>query len=125
MPASIATLDDAQTWGAQLGAEIVGVPPTRGSVNRLAGTHVYIGTIDVDTQWQVQARAARLGSTCRRSCRLRLVLVDAGGRATAAYEHFDTLDLAAMSPAELWTVLKDAYAFHGAPGSSTSRSCTC
>ena len=37
VPASIATLDDAQTWGAQLGAEIVGVPPTRGSVNRLAG----------------------------------------------------------------------------------------
>ena len=61
VPASIATLDDAQTWGAQLGAEIVGVPPTRGSVNRLAGTHVYIGTIDVDTQWQVQARAARFG----------------------------------------------------------------
>jgi hypothetical protein len=26
VPASIATLDDAQTWGAQLGAEIVGVP---------------------------------------------------------------------------------------------------
>ena len=38
VPASIALLDDAQTWGAQLGAEIVGVPPTRGSINRLAGT---------------------------------------------------------------------------------------
>src|SRR5262249_18502632 len=60
-PASIALLDDAQPWGAQLGAEIVGVPPTRGSVNRLAGTHVYIGTIDVDTDWQIQARAARFG----------------------------------------------------------------
>jgi hypothetical protein len=36
VPASIAFLDDAQTWSAQLGAEIVGVPPTRGSVNRLA-----------------------------------------------------------------------------------------
>jgi hypothetical protein len=29
-PASIALLDDAQTWGAQLGAELVGVPPTQG-----------------------------------------------------------------------------------------------
>jgi phosphohistidine swiveling domain-containing protein len=113
VPASIATLDDAQTWGAQLGAEIVGVPPTRGSVNRLAGTHVYIGTIDVDTQWQVQARAARFGQY------VSPILADFGSywsmRAAeliAAYEHFDNLDLAAMSPAELWTVLKDAYAFH-------------
>ncbi len=113
VPASIATLDDAQTWGAQLGAEIVGVPPTRGSVNRLAGTHVYIGTIDVDTPWQVQARAARFGQY------VSPILADfdsywamRAGELTAAYEHFDNLDLSAMPPAELWTVLKDAYAFH-------------
>jgi pyruvate,water dikinase len=113
VPASIATLDDAQTWGAQLGAEIVGVPPTRGSVNRLAGTHVYLGTIDVDTQWQVQARAARFGTY------VSPILADfnsywtmRAGELTAAYEHFDHLDLAAMSPAELWTAVKDAYAFH-------------
>jgi phosphohistidine swiveling domain-containing protein len=113
VPASIATLDDAQTWGAQLGAEIVGVPPTRGSVNRLAGTHVYIGTIDVDTQWQVQARAARFGQY------VSPILADFGsywamraGELQSAYDHFDNLDLSGMSPAELWTVVKDAYAFH-------------
>jgi phosphohistidine swiveling domain-containing protein len=113
VPASIATLDDAQTWGAQLGAEIVGVPPTRGSVNRLAGTHVYIGTIDVDTQWQMQARAARFGQY------VSPVLADFGsywamraGELQAAYDHFDNLDLAAMDPGQLWTALKDAYAFH-------------
>ena len=113
VPASIATLDDAQTWGAQLGAEIVGVPPTRGSVNRLAGTHVYIGTIDVDTQWQVQARAARFAQY------VSPVLADFGsywatraGELQAAYDHFDNLDLAAMDPGQLWTALKDAYAFH-------------
>jgi phosphohistidine swiveling domain-containing protein len=113
VPASIATLDDAQTWGAQLGAEIVGVPPTRGSVNRLAGTHVYIGTIDVDTQWQVQARAARFGQY------VSPILADfdsywsmRAAELIAAYEHFDNLDLTAMAPDELWTVLKDAYAFH-------------
>jgi pyruvate,water dikinase len=113
VPASIATLDDAQTWGAQLGAEIVGVPPTRGSVNRLAGTHVYIGTIDVDTQWQIQARAARFGQY------VSPVLADFGsywtmraGELQAAYDHFDNLDLAAMDPGQLWTAVKDAYAFH-------------
>jgi phosphohistidine swiveling domain-containing protein len=113
VPASIATLDDAQTWGAQLGAEIVGVPPTRGSVNRLAGTHVYIGTIDVDTQWQVQARAARFGRY------VSPVLADFGGywamragELQAAYDHFDSLELAGMDPGQLWTALQDAYAFH-------------
>src|ERR1700722_12835184 len=113
VPASIATLDDAQTWGAQLGAEIVGGPPTRGPVNRLAGPHVYIGTIDVDTQGQGQARAARFGSY------VSPILADfssywsmRAGELTAAYQHFDNLDLSGLSPAELWTVLKDAYAFH-------------
>jgi pyruvate,water dikinase len=113
VPASIATLDDAQTWGAQLGAEIVGVPPTLGSVNRLAGTHVYIGTIDVDTEWQIQARAARFGQY------VTPVLQDfdrywasRAGELQAAYDHFDNMDLSALDPGQLWTVLKDAYAFH-------------
>ncbi|HEY7262759.1 MAG TPA: PEP-utilizing enzyme [Trebonia sp.] len=113
VPASIATLDDAQTWGAQLGAEIVGVPPTLGSVNRLAGTHVYIGTIDVDTEWQIQARAARFGQY------VTPVLQDfdrywasRAGELQAAYDHFDNMDLSALDPGQLWTVLKDTYAFH-------------
>jgi pyruvate, water dikinase len=113
VPASVAFLDDAQTWGAQLGAEIVGVPPTRGSVNRLAGTHVYIGTIDVDTDWQIQARAARFGSY------VEPILADfdrywdmRAAELRSAYDHFDRLDLTAMDPAQLWTALKDAYAFH-------------
>jgi phosphohistidine swiveling domain-containing protein len=113
VPASIAFLDDAQTWGAQLGAEIVGVPPTRGSVNRLAGTHVYIGTIDVDTEWQIQSRAARFGPY------VGPVLQDfdrywamRAGELQSAYDHLDNLDLAAMDPGQLWTALKDAYAFH-------------
>ena len=113
VPASVAFLDDAQTWGAQLGAEIVGVPPTRGSVNRLAGTHVYIGTVDVDTDWQIQARAARFGTY------VEPILADfdrywsmRAAELQSAYDHFDTLDLAAMDPGQLWTALKDAYAFH-------------
>jgi phosphohistidine swiveling domain-containing protein len=113
VPASIALLDDAQTWGAQLGAEIVGVPPTRGSVNRLAGTHVYIGTIDVDTDWQIQARAARFGQY------VGPILQDfdrywgmRAGELQSAYDHFDGLDLASMDPGQLWTAVKDGYAFH-------------
>src|SRR6266700_3365510 len=113
VPASMAFLDDAQTWGAQLGAEIVGVPPTLGSVNRLAGTHVYIGTIDVATPWQVQARAARFGQY------VTPVLADfdsywsaRAGELQAAYDHFDNLDLSGLDREHLWATLQDAYAFH-------------
>ena len=113
VPASIATLDDAQTWGAQLGAEIVGVPPTRGSVNRLAGTHVYIGTIDVDTEWQEQARAARFGQYVTPVLRdFDSYWAMRAGELQAAYDYLDNLDLSAMDPAAVWTSLKDAYAFH-------------
>ena len=112
-PASIALMDDAQTWGTQLAADMVGVPPTLGMVNRLAGTHVYLGGIDVTSAWQIQARAARFGSF------VEPILRDFDGYWTvreqelrSAFEHFDGLDLAAMEPAELWAALKDAYAFH-------------
>jgi len=61
----------------------------------------------------VQARAARFGSY------VSPILADfesywamRAGELQAAYDHFDALDLSVMSPAELWTVLKDAYAFH-------------
>ena len=61
----------------------------------------------------MQARAARFGQY------VSPILADFGsywsmraGELTSAYEHFDNLDLSDMSPAELWTVLKDAYAFH-------------
>lgn len=113
VPASLALLEDAQTWGTQLGAEIVGVPPTRGMVNRLAGTHVYLGGVDVVSEWQIGARAARFGTY------IGSILENFEGywatyedELRSAYDHFDGLDLAGMDPDELWTALKDAYAFH-------------
>jgi pyruvate,water dikinase len=74
---------------------------------------VYIGTIDVETPWQMQARAARFGAY------VSPILADFGsywamraGELQSAYDHFDNLDLSAMPVPELWTVLRDAYAFH-------------
>ena len=114
VPASIATLDDAQTWGAQLGAEIVGVPPTRGSVNRLAGharvhRHHRRGHRVAGAGAGGAVRPVRVADPAPTSTRYWAMRA---GELQAAYDHFDNLDLSAMSPAELWTALKDAYAFH-------------
>jgi phosphohistidine swiveling domain-containing protein len=113
VPASIALLDDAQTWGTQLGAEIVGVPPTYGMVNRLAGTHVFLGALDVSSPWQIASRAERF------TAYVAPILQDFEGywgrykrELEAGFAHFDPLPLAGMESGELWGALQDAYAFH-------------
>lgn len=113
VPASIALLDDAQTWGTQLGAEIVGVPPSYGMVNRLAGTHVFLGALDVTSPWQTAARAERFGPY------VGPILQDFDGywgryraELEAGFAHFDPMALSEMEPGALWEALKDAYAFH-------------
>lgn len=112
-PASMALLEDAQTWGTQYGAEIAGIPPTAGMVNRIAGVHVYIGPCPITSPWQIGARAERFGAFAGP----RLADFDsywAGYRAEleAAYAHFDALDVDGMSLAELHAALLDAIAFH-------------
>lgn len=112
-PASMGLLEDAQTWGTQYGAEIVGIPPTAGMVNRIAGVHVYLGQCPITSIWQMGARAERFGAFAGP----RLADFDtywAGYRAEleAAYTHFDALDVDAMGRAELREALVDAIAFH-------------
>ena len=112
-PASMALLEDAQTWGTQYGAEIVGIPPTAGMVNRIAGVHVYLGQCPITSPWQIGTRAERFGAFAGP----RLADFEgywAGYRAEleSAYAHFDALDVDAMGRAELHAALVDAIAFH-------------
>ena len=96
-PASMGLLEDAQTWGTQYGAEIVGIPPTAGMVNRIAGVHVYLGQCPITSPWQIGARAERFGAFA--GPRLAdFATYWAGYRAEleAAYAHFDALDVDAL-----------------------------
>jgi pyruvate,water dikinase len=112
-PGSIALLEDAQTWGTQLGAELTGIPPTKGMVNRLAGVHVYLGQVLVTAPWEIGARAQRFGPFLA----AKLADFDAYWQGhvaelEAGYAHFDALDTAAMSRDEVWAALQEAYTFH-------------
>ncbi|WP_433031350.1 PEP-utilizing enzyme [Actinomycetospora sp. CA-053990] len=112
-PASMGLLEDAQTWGTQYGAEIVGIPPTAGMVNRIAGVHVYLGQCPITSPWQIATRAERFGAFA--GPRLAdFATYWAGYRAEleAAYAHFDALDVDALSLDELHDALTDAHAFH-------------
>jgi phosphohistidine swiveling domain-containing protein len=112
-PASIGLLEDAQTWGTQYGAEIVGIPPTAGMVNRIAGVHVYLGPCPITSPWQLATRAERFGAFA--GPRLAdFASYWAGYRAEleAGYAHFDALDLDAMTLDELHAALRDVHVFH-------------
>lgn len=112
-PASIALLEDAQTWGTQLGAEVTGIPPTAGMVNRLAGVHVYLGQIEIDSQWQMLARERRFGPMlAERMANFTAYWQAYVAELEAGYEYFDGLDAAALTREQVWGALRDAYAFH-------------
>jgi phosphohistidine swiveling domain-containing protein/transcriptional regulator with XRE-family HTH domain len=113
VPASIALVDEAQSLGAQSAAEIVGVPPVRGTVDRFVGTHVYLGAIDIASSWEIEARAGRFSSF------VSPILADFDSywasyerELRAGYEHFDRLELGSMGRDELWQAVRDAYQFH-------------
>jgi phosphohistidine swiveling domain-containing protein len=112
-PASLALLEDAQTWGTQIGAEVTGIPPTAGMVNRLAGVHVYIGQIPITSGWQVEARGRRFGPLLgERMADFAAYWQRFVDELEAGFQHFDRLDPDAMTRDEVWQALRDAYAFH-------------
>lgn len=112
-PASIALLEDAQTWGTQIGAEVTGIPPTAGMVNRLAGVHVYLGQIEITSQWQMIARERRFGPLlAQKMAEFTEYWQAYVAELEAGYAHFGALDPASMTRAQIWDALRDAYAFH-------------
>ena len=113
VPTSIALLDDAQTWGAQLDAEIVGC---RRPGDRSTGWRARTSTSARST-WTPTCRSRRgppdSASMSGRSCRTSTGTGGCGpANSQSADDHFDGLDLASMDPGQLWTAVKDGYAFH-------------
>ncbi|MQA10191.1 MAG: hypothetical protein GEU98_16885 [Pseudonocardiaceae bacterium] len=112
-PASIALLEDAQTWGTQLGAEMTGIPPTAGMVNRLAGVHVYISQVPITSEWLMAARERRFGPLlAEKMTDFAAYWQGFVDELKAGYQHFDELNPATMTRDEVWHALQDAYAFH-------------
>ena len=52
--------EDGYSWGSQLAAERMPLPPSRGITQRIAGTHTYASAIPVEASGEVRERTARL-----------------------------------------------------------------
>ena len=52
--------EDGYSWGSQLAAERMPLPPGRGIAQRIAGTHTYASAIAVESSREIRDRTARL-----------------------------------------------------------------
>ena len=104
--------EDGYCWGTQYAAETLPLPPGKGFVGRLAGTHLYGTAMPVTNPRELAARGKRLGRTLpgflgnfAENWAVARDEVDEG------WQYFRGLDLTPQSPAELATTLREARAY--------------
>ncbi|PXY23438.1 PEP-utilizing protein mobile subunit [Prauserella coralliicola] len=105
--------EDGYSWGTQLAAEALPLPPGRGITQRIAGTHTYAAAIEVTDPWEVGERARRMQANLPRFLEnfesiwaARRVEVDNW------WEHLRSVDLGSLSLGELGGYLRKARTFH-------------
>ena len=104
--------EDGYCWGTQYAAETLPLPPGKGFVGRLAGTHLYGTAMPVTNPRELAARGKRLGRTLpgflgnfAENWAVARDEVDEG------WQYFRGLDLTPQSPAELAATLREARAY--------------
>jgi pyruvate,water dikinase len=113
VPGSVRLTEDAFSYGTQLAAENIGLPPGRGLRFRLGGTHVYMSPIETASEWAVRWRGRRFARFLESFLPSFRQIWDAyQEELDAAHEHFKSLDAPKLSLAELQTALADAYDYH-------------
>ncbi|MGH8998962.1 MAG: PEP-utilizing enzyme [Acidimicrobiia bacterium] len=111
-PMGLVWCEDGYAWGTQLACESLPLPPGKGIVPRLAGTHVYAGAIDVDSEWELEQRATRAARNLPPILdRFPDIWAARVEELTAGLAHFEGVDLSRRSLAELGAHLRDARTF--------------
>jgi pyruvate,water dikinase len=107
------TLEDCYAWGTQSAAQALPLPPGKGIVQRLAGTHLYATEVPTASDWEIGFRAMRIQKNLPaflgnfdRIWADRVVELEAG------LAYFESYDFAGKSVAEIGQNLVDARAFH-------------
>ena len=59
-PMGITFLEDGYSWSTQTAAQGLPLPPGKGIVQRLGGTHVYASEVPVTSEWEMGFRGARI-----------------------------------------------------------------
>lgn len=113
VPGSVALAEDCFTYGTQLAAENIGLPPGRGLRCRLGGTHIYMSPIDVSSPWLLQWRAGRFGRFLGYFLQnFREIWAAHQHELDVAHEYFRGLNPAELDDAALRAAIHDAYDYH-------------
>jgi phosphohistidine swiveling domain-containing protein len=112
-PMGIIFLEDCYSWGTQLAAQGLPLPPGKGIVQRIAGTHVYASEVPVGSDWEVGFRAERIGRTLPGFLqRFPEIWADRVWELEMGLKYFETYETAGRSLEDLGQLLRDARAFH-------------
>ncbi len=59
-PMGLLWVEDGYAWGSQLAAHSLPLPPGKGIVQRIAGTHVYASEVPITSEWEIGERVKRI-----------------------------------------------------------------
>jgi pyruvate,water dikinase len=105
--------EDGYSWGTQLAAEALPLPPGRGITQRIAGTHTYASPIDMTSEFEIGERAARMGEALPGFlANFDTIWASRRAEVERGWQHFRGLDIDALDLRGLSQMLKEARAFH-------------
>ncbi|MCW2776145.1 MAG: PEP-utilizing protein mobile subunit [Nocardioides sp.] len=105
--------EDGYSWGTQLAAESLPLPPGRGITQRIAGTHTYAAAIDVTDEWEIGERARRMMQNLPRFLEnFEGTWAERREEVESWWTHLHSVDLRSLELAELGGYLRKARQFH-------------
>lgn len=111
-PLGLIWCEDGYTWGSQQAAETLPLPPGYGVACRIAGTHIYGNGIDVQSEYEIAQRGARMARNLPPILqRFPDIWAERVEELKFALHHFENLDLRNRPLARLWQPLFEARRF--------------
>lgn len=105
--------EDGYSWGTQLAAERLPLPPGRGIAQRIAGTHTYAAPIPVTDEREIEARNKRISRNLPPFLEnFNDIWAQYVEEINDAWHYFHSADLTSMSRAQLGTYLRQARDYH-------------
>ena len=112
-PMGITYAEDCSSYAAQLAAEALPLPPGRGIVQRLAGTHLYESEVAVESEWEIGSRAQRIGRNLPRFlAHFDEIWAERVWELEAGLRYFEGYEFAGRSIDDLGRYVVDARRFH-------------
>jgi len=112
-PMGIIFLEDGYAWGTQCSAQSLPLPPGKGIVQRLGGTHVYASEVPTASEWEIGFRAGRIGKNLPAFLQnFDQIWANRVWELEMGLKYFESYDFAGKSVAQLAQYLVDAREFH-------------